>query len=294
MKRKTQSSSVFVLWTGGILICLVAVLLSLILSSCGTGDEVPITTPAAPTESAGGTGTVEPGSETGDPGSASTDPNTAEPTTTSVVLGETADAGQAYIDRLTFLGDSTTYGLWYYSNEAPLLTGELESEQVWTPTSGTLALFNYATATVRCPTPDGPEITISEAAALKQPEYLVITLGVNGVASMDEDYFKECYTGVINAVKQASPNTKIICNSIYPVGRSYAQLDSINNDKINAANEWIKEVAAETGTRYSDTCSVLKDSEGWLRDDLQNGDYIHLNAQGFTEVLNYLRTHAYL
>ena len=111
---------------------------------------------------------------------------------------------------------------------------------------------------------------------------------------MDEDYFKECYTGVINAVKQASPNTKIICNSIYPVGRSYAQLDSINNDKINAANEWIKEVAAETGTRYSDTCSVLKDSEGWLRDDLQNGDYIHLNAQGFTEVLNYLRTHAYL
>lgn len=90
LKRKTQSSSVFVLWTGGILICLVAVLLSLILSSCGTGDEVPITTPAAPTESAGGTGTVEPGSETGDPGSASTDPNTAAPTTTSVVLGETA------------------------------------------------------------------------------------------------------------------------------------------------------------------------------------------------------------
>ncbi len=41
----------------------------------------------------------------------------------------------------------------------------------------------------------------------------------------------------------------------------------INNDKINAANEWIKEVAAETGTRYSDTCSVLKDAEGWLRDD---------------------------
>ena len=59
-------------------------------------------------------------------------------------------------------------------------------------------------------------------------------------------------------------------------------------------DEKAQAVAAETGTRYSDTCSVLKDSEGWLRDDLQNGDYIHLNAQGFTEVLNYLRTHAYL
>ena len=94
---------------------------------------------------------------------------------------------------------------------------------------------------------------IGEACALKQPEYLVITLGVNGVADMSEDYFKECYTGVINMVRENSPDTKIICNSIYPVGRNYAHLGSINNDKINAANEWIKEVAAETGTRYSDT-----------------------------------------
>ncbi len=133
------------------------------------------TEPASPTLTGGAT----------DPAPATEEPGTVTPTASSVILGETADAGQAYIDRLTFLGDSTTYGLWYYSNEAPLLTGELESEQVWTPSSGTLALFNYATATVRCPTPDGPEITIAEAAALKQPEYLVITLGVNGVAVLD-------------------------------------------------------------------------------------------------------------
>ena len=284
----------FFFWTGGILICLVAVLLTLVLSSCGRTNNVPITTPVAESTAPDDTG------ESDQPGNSSTpasDPAAGEstaPSGDSVILGETADAGQAYIDRLTFIGDSTTYGLWYYSNEAPLLTGELESEQVWTPSSGTLALFNYKTATVRCPTPDGPEISIAEAAALKQPEYLVITLGVNGVSDMSEEYFKECYTGVINTVLDASPNTKIICNSIYPVGRNYAQLSSINNDKINAANEWIKEVAAATGTRYSDTCSVLKDAEGWLRDDYQNGDYIHLNAAGFTAVLEYLRTHAYL
>ena len=232
--------------------------------------------------------------ESQQPGASQTGGNGTASNPSGVVLGETADAGQAYIDRLTFIGDSTTYGLWYYSNEAPLLTGELESEQVWTPTSGTLALFNYNTATVRCPTPDGPELSIADACALKQPEYMVITLGVNGVASMNESYFKECYAGVINTIKQNSPNTKIICNSIYPVGRNYAQLASINNEKINAANEWIKAVAAETGCKYSDTCSVLKDAEGWLPDNLQNGDYIHLNAAGFQLVLQYLRTHAYL
>ena len=309
------------------MVCLFAVLLTLLLSSCGGGD-VPVTTPPPPVSESENPesqnpesqspesqspenqspesqspGSQSPGSQS--PGSQS--PESQQPGTngqtggngtvsnpSGVVLGETADAGQAYIDRLTFIGDSTTYGLWYYSNEAPLLTGELESQQVWTPDSGTLALFNYATATVECPTPNGPELTIAQACALKQPEYLVITLGVNGVATMDEEWFKEDYTAVVNIVKENSPNTKIICNSIYPVGRNYSELASINNEKINAANEWIKQVAAETGTKYSDTCSVLKDSEGWLRDDYQNGDYLHLNAAGFTAVLQYLRTHAYL
>ena len=287
MKRNAQSS-VFVLWTGGILVCLLAVLLTLILSSCGSGDNVPITTapPAQTTAPAddGSQTTGEPGAVTGTP----TDSG-AQPTAAPTVLGETADAGQEYIDKLTFLGDSTTYGLRYYK----MLSGGTDTTQVWTPTNGTLTLSYYATATIPYPAPGGTEITIQEAARQAQPEYLVITLGVNGVSFMNEETFKDCYTKLIQNILEVSPDTKIICNSIYPVGRSYEYLADINNDKITAANEWIKAVAAETGTRYSDTCSVLKDSEGWLRDDYQNGDYIHLNSDGFTAVLNYLRTHAY-
>ena len=287
MKRNAQSS-VFVLWTGGILVCLLAVLLTLILSSCGSGDNVPITTdpPAQTTAPAddGSQTTGEPGAVTGTP----TDSG-AQPTAAPTVLGETADAGQEYIDKLTFLGDSTTYGLRYYK----MLSGGTDTTQVWTPTNGTLTLSYYATATIPYPAPGGTEITIQEAARQAQPEYLVITLGVNGVSFMNEETFKDCYTKLIQNILEVSPNTKIICNSIYPVGRSYEYLADINNNKITAANEWIKAVAAETGTRYSDTCSVLKDSEGWLRDDYQNGDYIHLNSDGFTAVLNYLRTHAY-
>ena len=287
MKRNAQSS-VFVLWTGGILVCLLAVLLTLILSSCGSGDNVPITTdpPAQTTAPAddGSQTTGEPGAVTGTP----TDSG-AQPTAAPTVLGETADAGQEYIDKLTFLGDSTTYGLRYYK----MLSGGTDTTQVWTPTNGTLTLSYYATATIPYPAPGGTEITIQEAARQAQPEYLVITLGVNGVSFMNEETFKDCYTKLIQNILEVSPDTKIICNSIYPVGRSYEYLADINNDKITAANEWIKDVAAETGTRYSDTCSVLKDSEGWLRDDYQNGDYIHLNSDGFTAVLNYLRTHAY-
>ena len=293
------------LWTGGIFVCLIAALLALVLSSCGGGGDVPITTPPPPqtespadvTDETPGAETETPGSET-TPGTQATNPpaeTTANPggqtnpggvVAPGVALGQTADAGQAYIDKLTFLGDSTTYGLKAYS----MLSGGQNTTQVWTPSSGTLTLSFYETATIV--TPNG-EMLIKDAAAAYQPEYLVITLGVNGVSFMDEASFKDCYTKLIQNVQAASPNTKIICNSIYPNMTSYKYYGDINNENITRANGWIQEVAAATGTRYSDTCSVLKDGNGALRADYCNGDGIHLNAAGFTAVLNYLRTHAY-
>ena len=294
------------LWTGGIFVCLIAALLALVLSSCGGGGDVPITTPPPPqtespadvTDEIPGAETETPGSET-TPGTQATNPpaeTTANPggqtnpsgvAVPGVALGQTADAGQAYIDKLTFLGDSTTYGLKAYS----MLSGGQNTTQVWTPSSGTLTLSFYETATIV--TPNG-EMLIKDAAAAYQPEYLVITLGVNGVSFMDEASFKDCYTKLIQNILAASPNTKIICNSIYPNMTSYKYYGDINNENITRANGWIQDVAAATGTKYSDTCSVLKDGNGALRADYCNGDGIHLNPAGFTAVLNYLRTHAYL
>ena len=93
---------------------------------------------------------------------------------------------------------------------------------------------------------------------------------------------------------EASPTTRIICNSIYPVENDYQYIDQISNEKIDTANGWILDVAEATGTRYADSCSVLKAEDGSLREDYGNGDGIHLNADGYNAVLQYLRTHAYL
>ena len=287
LKRKAQSS-VFILWTGGILVCLLAVLLALLLSSCGSGDNVPVTTDPPVTETDPGsaqTGGTEPTDNGGETAAPSAQPSAASGST---ILGETADAGQEYIDKLTFLGDSTTYGLKYYE----VLSGGKNTQQVWTPESGTLSLFNYATATIVFPE-TGEQISIVDAVTRKQPEYLVITLGVNGVSQMDEDWFKTDYTGLVQSIQAASPNTKIICNSIYPVENDYEHIDPINNTNIPQANEWIKAVAEATGCKYTDSASVLKAEDGSLREDYGNGDGIHLNADGFNAVLQYLRTHAY-
>lgn len=216
----------------------------------------------------------------------STDGPESTPEVQPVMLGETADAGEDYISRMVFIGDSTTYGLKAY--------GVVPGSQVWTPSSGTLALFNQSFATIVYPE-TGLEIPITDAVELAKPEYVVLTIGVNGVSMMDESSFKTEYTALVERIQSVSPDTRIICNSIYPVEASYeAKGNGINNEVIDRANGWILQIAEATGTRYADSASVLKGSDGKLVSDYGNGDGIHLNADGFERVLGYLRTHAYL
>lgn len=241
-----------------------------LFTACGgsDGEDTEPVESAAPADN-GGVTTAEP---------------IASPSTVPVWLPQTADAGQEYIDKLVFIGDSTTYGLKAY--------GVVNDSQVWTPSSGTLALFNQSFATIVYPK-TGEEIPIVDAVKDAQPEYLVLTIGVNGVAMMDEESFKSEYIDLIHRIQAASPNTKIICNSIYPVEASYEAKDNgINNAKINAANMWVYDIAEATGTHYIDSATVLKDANGYLVAEYGNGDGLHLSPAGFNVVLNYLRTHA--
>ncbi len=288
MNSKNNQNALYLVWAVAIVACLLVVLFSLLFASFTYGSGVDITTapPSAEGEGPAPDGPSAPAQEGDTPASAAPGPEID--TSSAALLGETEDAGQAYIDRLTFLGDSTTNGLKEYG----VLSGGTATTQVWTPASGTLTLYLWNAASIVYPE-TGAEMTIADAVETKKPEYLVITLGVNGVAELEEDAFKIYYTDIINCVKEASPSTRIICNSIYPVENDYEHIDQISNEKINTANGWILDVAEATGTRYADSCSVLKAADGSLREELGNGDGLHLNADGYNAVLEYLRTHAW-
>ena len=288
MNSKNNQNALYLVWAVAIVACLLVVLFSLLFASLTAGSGVDITTapPSAEGEGPAPDGPSAPAQEGDTPASAAPGPEID--TSSAALLGETEDAGQAYIDRLTFLGDSTTNGLKEYG----VLSGGTATTQVWTPASGTLTLYLWNAASIVYPE-TGAEMTIADAVETKKPEYLVITLGVNGVAELEEDAFKIYYTDIINCVKEASPSTRIICNSIYPVANDYEHIDQISNEKINTANGWILDVAEATGTRYADSCSVLKAADGSLREELGNGDGLHLNADGYNAVLEYLRTHAW-
>ena len=284
----------YLLWSAAIVICVVLSILALGFSACSkqdSGEDKPkesggFTVITAPPESAAPAETGEtPAEET--PAPAQTE---APAQTASVRLGETPDAGRDYLDRIIFLGDSTTYGIGVYYDYG--YTELCPATQVWTPASGTLTLSYYNIATIVDPATK-EELTIEDAVKRYKPEYMVITLGVNGVSFMDEEWFIRDYTALVKLIQAASPDTKIILNSIYPVADSYKYQKDINNDKINAANGWIERIAADTGVRFLYSYECLAEN-GRLPEDAQNGDGLHLNGESFTKVMQYIRTHAYV
>ena len=282
---KIKKSTVYTLWSLAILVCIIASIFALIFASCSkTENDAPAeVTPSAalPVED------DAPGDVAAEPDLGQTPEQSAAPEASPTRLAETADAGIEYQDRFVFLGDSTTYGLKYYG----VLSGGENTTQVWTPSSGTLTLSNQSIATIVYPE-TGEEITIADAASRRKPEYLLITLGVNGVSFMDEEYFTSEYTDLVKSIQQASPDTKIILNSIYPVASNYEYLSSINNELITRANGWIERIAENTGVRFLNTYEAIVGADGWLPQQYQT-DGLHLNPDGFGVILNYLRTHEY-
>ena len=207
----------------------------------------------------------------------------------SSVLQETPDMGQEYLDKIIFLGDSRTYSYKAYG----VLSGGKKTKQVWTPKSGTMTLSAQSYAMIVYPE-TGKDMSIRDAVALKKPEYMIIGLGTNGISYMDEEDFRNEYFSLINDIKEISPDTKIMINSMFPIANYYKRLDLINNEKIARANQWLVKIAEETGVKYLNTAEVLVDKDGWLNIDYDNGgEATHLNRQGNDIVMRYIRTHGY-
>ena len=212
---------------------------------------------------------------------------TDEPAPT--MLGETEDMGQEYIDSVIFLGDSATYGLKSYQ----MLKDGRDTKQLWATKNATLTLNDILSKKIVYPE-SGEEVSIASAAEMSKPEILIITLGIEGIVYIEEDDFKEEYSSLIDAVLTASPHTKIILQSIFPVASEIKNSPKLTNELVDRANTWVYEIASGKGLRYLDTQSVLKNESGVLDSKFDNGGTgITLNDTGFSAVLDYIRTHGY-
>ena len=215
----------------------------------------------------------------------------------SVLLLPTEDMGEEYLDSFIFFGESTTY----HMKDREVLRDGKDTNQIWAPDSGTVNL-DLTTCTIPLLYPDtGEHLTLGEAAARKKPPYLVLTFGLNGAVQKvkrGEDYYKSCYRSLIDCIQEASPDTRIILQSAFPVSdcmdvSRYSVTVWELNGCIDRLNEWTRELSEEYGLRYLNTAEILKDERGFLMSSYQVGDGHHLTRDAYLEILYYIRTHGY-
>lgn len=193
-----------------------------------------------------------------------------------------------HLEEVSFFGDSTTYGLIRYIAENDGHLGKpiakLSRDQILTPPDGTFYLRNLPTTKIRY---QGKSLPFTEAMQQASPQTLVVTVGINGLPHWTRENFQEQYDRLLSKISTASPSTRIVLQSVYPVAESRAEhLAAFTVEKVDRLNEWIREVAAQHNLLYIDTASKLKGADGWLRPELQNGDGLHLNTAGFNIVLD--------
>lgn len=209
-----------------------------------------------------------------------------------VALGLTADAGSDYQNSIVFIGDSTTAHL----RSRGVLEGGTDTKQVWCPSNNTLLLTSEI-ASLKIVYPDtGEELTIGQAAQAKKPAFVIVTVGINGVIAFSKNtgLFENCYQLLIDTIRQSSPDTVLMLQSVFPVSAgcdSFSVNAASVNECIDLINKSVRKLCRENGLHYLDTQSVLKGSDNMMLPEYDNGDGIHLTKNGYQVILEYIRTH---
>ncbi len=190
------------------------------------------------------------------------------------------------LENTVFLGDSNTAHLSNY--------GLVDDSNIWTGSERYLTLEPDICRKCIVYPDTGEELTVADAARLKKPDFMVITLGTDGAMSLDKEGFRLSYISLIESIRAASPNTEIILQSIFPVRMGEVNIrfndPSSANKCFEQSNMFISEIADEYGLIYIDTYSIMTDSDGMLRTEY-NTDHLdgyHLNRAGLSAMLDFI------
>ena len=191
-----------------------------------------------------------------------------------------------FFNRAVFFGESTTTHIRSRSR--------IRSHQVWANASGTARLDSTLTQRPLCDPRDGSPVTLTDLASREQPDWMVLSFGLNGIMHFSEnrDEYLACYQKLIGTISQASPVTRFVIQSVYPVAREEHQADwkfteppQAINQRIILLNGWLSDWCRPMKNAvFADTSCVLTDSDGYLRSDFTT-DGIHLNEAAYTEIL---------
>ncbi len=123
------------------------------------------------------------------------------------------------------------------------------------------------------------------------PAKVFINIGTNDLSwsSIPICELMDRYDQILTAIEDAVPGVRIYLMAYYPVNEAAASpemrdcLKIRTNEKISAANEEVKKLAAKHGQRYIDVNDKLRDEQGRLRAEYTI-EGMHINEAGYRAI----------
>lgn len=197
----------------------------------------------------------------------------------------------AYLSTLTFFGESTTAHL----RARGVLADGNQTKQVWQDASGTKKLCAKLLFDPVTDPHTGENRTVAAMCQAYQPKILVLSFGLNGITEFvkDRELYIQNYRRLIETVQTASPNTRMLLQSVYPVTadcKAWSVDGKTISNYTRTLNAWLSELAQEyQNVRYIDTASVLTGADGCLVPSYDfSGDGIHLSSEAYRRILSVL------
>lgn len=245
------------------LIILAGILVIWLLGSCVAGAFTP-----APTEPS-----TEPSTE------APTDP-TEPPTTEAPTEPPTTDpfanmVDESWYNNVLFIGDSRTSGLRDYAR--------IGNAEYFCSTS--LSVFNYEKATAK--DTGFANQTLASLLETKTYDKIFLNLGINE-AGYPISSLMGSYSRMVDMIRQAQPNAKIILQGIMMVSKDYANgREYFSPANINSINDEIRALADQQTVFYIDINAYFSDDNGYL-DSKLSSDGCHLKEDAYKDWLTYI------
>ena len=204
-----------------------------------------------------------------------------EPETPETPVGPVPEGGpveDTYFENTAFLGDSRTQGFQLYSG--------LKTGTYYTAVGATVeSVFTKKVDT------EAGKMPLLDAMAKQEFDKIYVMLGVNELGWNGTEIYHNQYAKLIDRLREDHPDSLVVLQTLIPVSaKQEAKKSYVNNTRIAAYNEVIRQLAEEKQCPYVDVAAAMTDEQGCLRSDWTS-DGVHLNTKGCKAWLEHLRTH---
>ncbi len=197
----------------------------------------------------------------------------------SLPVPVSAAVDESYFDDAVFIGDSRTEGLM-------LNTGL--SNATFYAYKGLMVDTVFSKPVVN---QDGQKRSVMDALKMTQFSKVYIMFGINETGWAYSQIFQTKYGELIDGIREINPEAVIYIQGILPVSNKVSTThDYVTNEKINAYNTLLRELAQEKQAYYVDSENSVASGDGSLPAEAAV-DGIHLTKPYCETWLDYLKTH---